>query len=87
MEFLTRTWSSCRAQNQVDECNRLCLLKNSVREGLMSSEYFLRALLLFRLGDGRQNRRYRLAEEAHQSLDVLCSGCEEELLPHELHAS
>src|SRR5215472_9406768 len=42
--------------------------------------------MLFRLGGGWQNTCYGLAEEAHQSLDVLCSRCQEELLAHELQS-
>ena len=39
------------------------------------------------LGGDSLSRGYRLAEEPHQSLDVLRSRCQEELLPDELHAS
>jgi len=38
------------------------------------------------LSGGWQNRSCRLAEEAHESLDVLRYRCQEELLPHELQS-
>ena len=45
-------------------------------------------ILLFsvRLSGGGQRRRYRLAEEPHESLDVLGRRGQEELLPHELQS-
>jgi hypothetical protein len=44
-------------------------------------------LVSVRLSGGRQNRYCRLTEEAHQSLDVLGHGCQEELLSHELQST
>jgi hypothetical protein len=38
------------------------------------------------LRGGRQDRGCRLAEESHQSLDVLRRRCQEELLPHEFQS-
>jgi hypothetical protein len=43
-------------------------------------------LLSVPLSGGRQNRCCGLAEEAHESLDVLGHRCQEELLPHELQS-
>ena len=39
-----------------------------------------------RLSGGQQNRYGRLAEEAHEPLDVLSYRCQEELLAHELES-
>jgi hypothetical protein len=67
------------------ECKRLWLLKNSaigpifVRAGVDTAEFFF----LFLGGDSQ--RGGWLAEEAHQSLDVLRSRCQEELLAGEFH--
>jgi hypothetical protein len=37
-----------------------------------------------RLSSGYGSGLDRLAEEAHQALDILCCGCQEELLTHKL---
>ena len=46
-------------------------------------EFFLSA----QLGGSFHSRSCRLAEEPHESLDVLSHGCQEELLPHELQSA
>jgi len=60
------------------------VLKNAVKRISFGWEYrhFLRSP---QLSGGFPNGCYRLAEEAHQSLDVLGRRCKEELLPNELH--
>jgi len=62
----------------------LWVLKNTVKRISFGWEYrhFLRSP---QLRGGFPNGCYRLAEEAHQSLDVLGRRCKEELLPNELH--
>jgi len=71
----------------VNSCYQAWLLKNSligadlVRAGVGAAEFFF----LF-LGGEDQRWGWR-AEEAHQSLDVLRSRCQKELLPNEFHAS
>src|ERR1700732_3657852 len=58
--------------------------KSPSTERLFICEHAVAGFLVFvRLSGGRQNRCYRLTEEAHQSLDVLSSCSQEELLAHE----
>jgi hypothetical protein len=54
----------------------------SVALSIAAAEFFLRSP---QLGCGFPNGCCRLAEEPHQSLDVLGRGCKEEVLTNELH--
>jgi hypothetical protein len=70
-----------------NECNRLWVLKKSV----IGMSFWLRLSLLpslffsSQLGGSFHSGGRRLAEEPHQSLEVLGCHCEEELLTNELH--
>jgi len=74
---------------QHDECNREWLLKNSV----IGMSFWLRLSLLPsfffspQLSGSLHRGGCRLAEESHQSLEVLGCRGEEELLTNELHAT
>ncbi len=57
------------------------------RNGFHLGGYRRRFLVSVRLSGGRENRCCRLTEEAHQSLDVLGSRRQEELLTNKLHTS
>ena len=46
----------------------------------------MRAELFFWFLGGERKRCCWLGEEIHESLEVLCCRCEEELFPNELHA-
>ena len=63
------------------------MLKKSFNRMSFICEHALAGFLLsVRLSGGWQNRCCRLAEEPHQSLDVLGSCCQEELLLNELQS-
>jgi hypothetical protein len=64
--------------------NRAWVLKNAVKRISFGWE-FRHVLRSPQLSGSFPNGCCRLAEEAHQSLDVLGRRCKEELLPNELH--
>src|SRR5207237_10473964 len=93
---LRRTWGQTSrpclsfyfAKIGVNECNRECVLKKSVIGIILASviaavEFFLSP----QLSGSFHSRCCRLAEEPHQSLDVLGRRCQEELLSHELQSA
>jgi hypothetical protein len=68
--------------NRGSECKRLWVLKKSVIGAVLGAEQVCWEFsFLTLLGVNSVSRRYRLAEEAHQSLDVLRRRCQEELFP------
>jgi hypothetical protein len=75
------------AARQINWRNQAWLLKNSL---IGTSSWVSVPLLALsyssQLRGGRQDRRWRLAEEAHQTLDVLRRRCQEELLPHKFQS-
>ena len=73
----------------VDERYRLWVLKKSLI-GMYSSAAIITAIEFFvppQLRGSFHSRCCRLAEEAHQSLDILRRRCQQELLPHELQSA
>src|SRR6478672_3279622 len=88
--LVVRTISTYRKSGRLFyiACNRLWVLKNSVtRRPLGSGDSCGELFFSSRLSSDLQSRCYRLTEEAHQSLDVLCHRCQEELLAHELQSA
>jgi hypothetical protein len=70
------------------ECIYSWLLKNSVIGATFGAEQSCREFSFCALlGGDSLSMGHRLAEEPHQSLDVLRSRCQEELLADELQAS
>jgi hypothetical protein len=75
------------SNSEVKCCNQAWVLKNPViRPTLLERVWVLLNSWFSFLGGDSQRCRW-LAEEAHQSLDVLRSRCQEELLADEFHAT
>jgi hypothetical protein len=66
----------------------LWVLKKSPQQRFFICEHATAGFLIcVRLSGSRQNWCCRLTEEAYESLDVLCYGCQEELLAYKLQSA
>jgi hypothetical protein len=63
------------------------LKKSANRNDLLGPEMTFTSSVSLQLSGDCLSRCWRLVQEPHQSLDILCCRCQEELLANELHSS